>query len=430
MSLPLEFISQMKNQLGSEAEAFFCAMQAPYERGIRMNPIKSAPKPAGIQECIPWAKDAFYLAADSDAGADILHEAGAYYIQEPSAMAPAEVLNAEPDDAVLDLCAAPGGKSTQIAARIENGVLVSNEINLKRAQILSSNIERMGIRHAVVTSASPQELAQKWPQYFDKILVDAPCSGEGMFRRHPETANEWSAASPEGCAQRQKEILDCAARMLKPGGRLVYSTCTFNNREDDGQIQDFLITHPDFETEPFSMPGLEQAKNGMLHIWPHRTRGEGHFIASLRKKNGDYRSLSPMIFPLPTKEDMETTVDFLKNNVMTSEKPNALFMGRTVMAPEKTPPLHGIKVIRAGLHLGERRGRLFIPDHALAMALPCMRTVQLSMESALSYLHGDALPAPTDFRGWCALTYQGLQLGWGKASDGQIKNHYPKGLRK
>ena len=288
----------------------------------------------------------------------------------------------------------------------------------------------MGIRHAVVTSASPQELAQKWSQYFDKILVDAPCSGEGMFRRHPETANEWSAASPEGCAQRQKEILDCAARMLKPGGRLVYSTCTFNNREDDGQIQDFLITHPDFETEPFSMPGLEQAKTGMLHIWPHRTRGEGHFIASLRKKNGDYRSLSPMIFPLPTKEDMKTTVDFLKNNVMTSEKPNALFMGRTVMAPEKTPPLHGIKVIRAGLHLGERRGRLFIPDHALAMALPCMRTVQLSMESALSYLHGDALPAPTDFRGWCALTYQGLQLGWGKASDGQIKNHYPKGLRK
>ena len=235
--LPEAFIARMRTQLGAHADAYFSALEEPYLRGVRLNPRKPV-KPEmldGFGDPVPWnAACGRYLAMDSAAGLDPLHEAGAYYIQEPSAMAPVAILNPQPGERVLDLCAAPGGKSTQIAdALCGEGLLVCNEPVPSRAKILSRNIERMGVPNALVVSADPEKFSPIWPECFDAILVDAPCSGEGMFRRHPETRAEWNESSPAGCASRQRHILAHAVRMLKPGGRLVYSTCTLNHEENE-----------------------------------------------------------------------------------------------------------------------------------------------------------------------------------------------------
>lgn len=277
--LPQAFLSQMAAQLKGEMAAFLRTYDEPYQRGLRVNPWKRPTRlPEDCGERVPWEENGHYLALTSTAGADVLHEAGAWYLQEPSAMLPAAVLNAQPGEHVLDLCAAPGGKSTQSGLRMGGqGVLVCNEPVWERAKILSQNIERMGIPNALVVSAYPDQLAQRWPEAFDAIQVDAPCSGEGMFRRHPETRAEWSPESPAGCAKRQAEILDCAAEMLRPGGRMVYSTCTMNRTENEDTVDAFLSRHADFSAEAFSLPGAD-APDGMLTCYPHRMKGEGHFV--------------------------------------------------------------------------------------------------------------------------------------------------------
>lgn len=261
-ALPPAFVSRMRAQLGEEADAYFAAMEMPCLRGLRLNPQKPVPGAAleavgGVEEPVPWYPAlGRYLRNDSPAGADPLHEAGAYYLQEPSAMAPVSVLSPRPGECVLDLCAAPGGKSTQIAAALAGeGLLVSNEPVPSRAKILSRNIERMGVANALVVSAQPEALAARWGVLFDAVLVDAPCSGEGMFRRHPETRAEWNPASPMGCAERQRRILGCAAAMLRPGGRLVYSTCTLSPEENEETVRWFLREHPDFSAQPFFPAG-------------------------------------------------------------------------------------------------------------------------------------------------------------------------------
>lgn len=275
--LPKPFVEQMAAQLGNELAAFLRTYEEPYLRGIRLNPLKPI-DPAmvpGLGEPVPWEPTGYYLAQDSVAGALPLHEVGAYYVQEPSAMLPAAVLNPQPGETVLDLCAAPGGKSTQLALRMAgHGLLVSNEPVMKRAQILSRNVERMGIPNALVVSAMPRQLADRWPEGFDAIQVDAPCSGEGMFRRHPETREEWTAESPAGCAKRQAEILDCAAEMVRPGGRIVYSTCTMNPVENEDTVAAFCQRHSDFVPAAFALPGAD-APSGMLTCYPHRMRGRG-----------------------------------------------------------------------------------------------------------------------------------------------------------
>ena len=429
MNWPVEFEAQMRDMLGAEAAAFFDALQAPYFRGVRMNKRKKAALPDGTLDAVPWAENAYYLALDSLAGASIQHTAGAFYLQEPSAMAAAAALNVQENDIVLDLCAAPGGKSTQMAARLTGGTLIANEINPARAQVLSSNIERLGIPNAIVTSAAPETLAARWKNVFDKILVDAPCSGEGMFRRHPEAVQEWTPQSPEGCAARQRGILEAAAQMLRSGGRMVYSTCTFNRLENDAQIARFLEAHPEFSLVPFALNGLPPAKDGTLHIWPHQVRGEGHFVALLEKE-GTPEKRTSWCCPQPTKDERLLAEQFLTENVKVPHTANGVFAGRIVEAPAFLPPLDKIKVLRLGLHLGTLKGKTFLPDHALAVSDGFLQDVPLSKEQALSYLHGEALPAPDTLRGFVTLSFEGLPLGFGKASDGQIKNHYPKGLRK
>jgi len=352
-------------------------------------------------------------------------------------MAAAAAPHPSPGEKVLDLCAAPGGKSTQLAAYLQGkGLLVCNEPVPGRAQILSRNIERMGVRNAVVTSALPEELSPRWPGFFDKILVDAPCSGEGMFRRHPETRLEWNAGSPEGCAQRQMQILRHAAKMLRPGGLLAYSTCTFNALENEGVIQAFLREHPEFSLHPFTLPGMPPS-TGMHRLWPHLVRGEGHFVALMQKAEDalvesipKYRESKSVLRPL-TKPEIAYSQGFLGMYFDDPPVPNAFFAARIVMRPDFLPPLEGIKVLRLGLHLGLIKGKdIFAPDHALSLALPCRYGIDVDEKQARAYQNGQVLAVDERLNLWFTPRYQGLQLGWGKASQGQLKNHYPKGLRR
>ena len=431
-TLPKAFVDRMAAQLGDELPAFLRTYDEPYQRGLRLNPMKpvdAAVLPEGMLEPGPWEPTGCYLSMDSRAGADILHEAGAWYLQEPSAMIPAAVLNAQPGERVLDLCAAPGGKTTQLGLRMQGqGMLVCNEPIRDRAKILSRNVERMGLSNAIVVSAWPEELAKAWPGAFDAIQCDAPCSGEGMFRRHPETRDEWNAESPEGCAKRQGDILDSAAIMLRPGGRLVYSTCTLNKIENEGVIEAFLSRHDDYMLEAFELPGLS-APAGMLTVYPHRVKGEGHFVASLRRK-GNEAAVWKTAVPkecVPDKTAMKTLQAFLPG-----AQANLCFGGELRYCPD-FPDLSkakGVSVLRSGLHLGTLKGKVFIPDHAWAVsnAAPAVNRVHLTEAEARLYLNGQVIPAQG--KGWVLACYAGLPLGWGKVSEGMMKNHYPKGLRR
>lgn len=444
-ALPPAFVSRMRAQLGEEADAYFAAMEMPCLRGLRLNPQKPVSGAAleavgGVEEPVPWYPAlGCYLRNDSPAGTDPLHEAGAYYLQEPSAMAPVSVLSPRPGECVLDLCAAPGSKSTQIAAALAGeGLLVSNEPVPSRAKILSRNIERLGVPNALVVSAQPEALAARWGVLFDAVLVDAPCSGEGMFRRHPETRAEWNPASPMGCAERQRRILGCAAAMLRPGGRLVYSTCTLSPEENEETVRWFLREHPDFSAQPFSLSGdygTLDAPEGMLRLYPHRVRGEGHFVACLRRA-GDAPAANLM---RPAAERLSLPAPAVCAAYSAFAAPlrglpaaNAQLGDALLSAPD-LPPLDGVRVLRAGVQLGTLKGKVFAPDHALAMCLSpaCgLPVLALDRAGALRYQSGEALPAPENMSGWALAVYEGLVLGFGKASGGQFKNHYPKGLRR
>lgn len=442
-ALPPAFAQRMKQQLGAEAEAYFTAMAAPYVRGLRLNPRKPG-CPAlvkGLLDPIPWEPNGYFLSQASPAGNHPLHEAGAYYLQEPSAMAPARLLSPQPGEKVLDLCAAPGGKSTQLADMLgPAGLLCCNEPVLSRAQVLSRNLERMGIANALVVSADPDQLARAWANAFDAVLVDAPCSGEGMFRRHPETRLEWREVSPASCALRQRRILESAYSMLKPGGRLVYSTCTFSPQENEDAIAAFLAAHPDLTSGSFSVPAGDgsslHAQDGMLRLYPHRIQGEGHFIALLTKNGRSLASARLTEFHPPghrlQKPPSALTAAYSAfQNGCPLPPGNAIF-GDTLLHAPPLPPLDGIRVLRAGLHLGQLKGKHFFPDHALAMGLPLpFPSASLSLEEARLYQRGEALALKGSTPGGFALaTYEGLTLGFGKASDGHLKNHYPKGLRR
>ncbi|MBQ8535847.1 MAG: RsmB/NOP family class I SAM-dependent RNA methyltransferase [Clostridia bacterium] len=429
-TLPQTFIDQMAEALKEELPAFLASYDEPYYRGLRINSFKQPLK--GLEEWvkdmegqIPWEAEGRYLAMASQAGSHPLHEAGAYYLQEPSAMIPAAVLSPRPGERVLDLCAAPGGKSTQLAIRLQGkGLLVSNEPVSSRAQVLSRNMERLGVPNGLVVSAMPAALSQRWPKFFDAVMVDAPCSGEGMFRRHPETRAEWTPQSPQGCAKRQQEILWEAAKMVRPGGRLCYATCTLNQIENDGVVEAFLQAHPDFEMTPFALPGLPE-NNGSLHIYPHRIKGEGHFVALFARKG--------------VEERMEAASSGLKRPTAVHQKALKEFhpalkadgmLGETLFSLPEWPDVTGVKVLRAGVHLGQLKGKVFVPDHALALAYgqeTVFAHLDADLNQAQTYLRGETFPAAG--KGWQVLCLDGVALGWIKVSENTAKNHYPKGLR-
>ena len=455
-TLPEAYIAQMKRLLGEAGFfAYEQSLSQPVTRALRVNlllrPDGSLPCPVeGVGERVPWAKGCYFVEGDAHPGLSPLHEGGLFYLQEPSALSAVSVLAPQPGERVLDLCAATGGKSTQIAGLMQGrGLLVCNEPVPSRAQILSRNVERMGVRNAIVTSAMPAQLAPRFPAFFDRILVDAPCSGEGMFRRQPEARDEWSAGSPRGCADRQLEILEAAAKMLAPGGALVYSTCTFNDTENEGVLARFTAAHPEFALEAFELPGLPSGSRGYVHLYPHEIRGEGHFVSLLRK--------APDAPGAPENEEKpRRAVKPARGRGEQAKKAQqpAIAVPEDVLAPgvsfdrlhaaggslwalpeglDDLSRLDGLRVLRTGLLLAHAEGRRAEPDHALAMALtPCeaARTAELDEAQALAYQAGETLNLGDLEPGYTLLTLCGVSLGFGKQAGGVMKNHYPKGLRR
>ena len=428
--LPEAFLQRMEAQLGSEYPAFLESLERPRAVALRFNPMKGErPVLPFVGAPVPWEPEGFYYDPETRPGLHVYHEAGVYYLQEASAMAPVALLDPKPGERVCDLCAAPGGKTTQIAGRmLGRGFLVCNEINPKRAKILSRNIERMGVANALVTNEHPETLASRFPGFFDRVLVDAPCSGEGMFRKEEAAVTDWSQETVQMCARRQREILDSAARLVRPGGRLVYSTCTFAPEEDEETVAAFLEAHPEFTPEPVEAPWFVPGENASYRMWPHKLLGEGHFAAVLRKTQGE----SGEVPACPGEKCPKAWESFAKELDITLPEGKAVSFGQSLYwAPMELPELNRLKVLRPGLELGtERKGR-FEPAHALALWLKtCAVTESFPPESPemKAYLHGDVVPSGK--RGWCLVQAGGYAIGWGKGDGSVLKNHYPKGLRR
>ena len=428
--LPEAFLERMKAQLGAEYGQFLASLERPRAVALRFNPLKGErPDLPFVGQPVPWEPEGVYYDPEARPGLHVYHEAGVYYLQEASAMAPVALLDPQPGERVCDLCAAPGGKTTQIAGRMRGrGFLLCNEINPKRAKILSRNIERMAVANALVTNEHPETLAQRFPGFFDRVLVDAPCSGEGMFRKEEAAVTDWSEETVAMCARRQGEILHSAAKLVRPGGYLVYSTCTFAPAEDEGVVAAFLEAHPEFTPEPVEAPWFAPGENASYRMWPHKLLGEGHFAAVLRKTGGETEDI-----PLEANEKLPKQWDsFAKELNITLPAGKAVCFGQSLFwAPEEMPEIRKLKVLRPGLELGNVKKDRFEPAHALALWLKECANVQdygPDSEEIRDYLHGDVVPSGV--KGWCLVRAGGYSIGWGKGDGRVLKNHYPKGLRR
>lgn len=514
--LPEAFLERMDRLLGEEYQEFIESYGNDRVQGLRFNPLKWGDEEegeewkeyvAGIEKKfglrkIPWTKEGYYYQGDARPGKHPLHQAGAYYIQEPSAMAAVELLNPGPGERILDLCAAPGGKTTQIAGRMKQaGLLVSNEIHPARARILSQNVERMGIGNAVVTNQDSRTLSARFPEFFHRILVDAPCSGEGMFRKDEEARREWSPEHVRLCARRQEEILEDAAGMLESGGRLVYSTCTFSPEENEGSIREFLKRHREFSLEEELPEGFSSFGHGRpdwiedgvgelsktFRIWPHRTEGEGHFLAVLRKNGPEDRKEPSTGRECLTGEKLfsgqcpkegrgafekgkkksgtaseawetwrrfaetELSLSFADKDRQTAESEKSvletgvpvMFGEQLYLIPPEMKDMSGLKVLRPGLHLGEVKKNRFEPSHSLALYLKKQQVkqwIRLDADGPLieKYLSGQAMDggslkgagASELKKGWVLILADNCSAGWAKLAGNTLKNHYPKGLRR
>ncbi len=562
MSLDKLFENRIRAILGDEFEAFEKALESEPVKAIRINPLKMSGNSAGsgaddtesvpevdgaaikaeaqkvLETCssemtdsILWEPNGFSYEGGTP-GKHPYHEAGVYYIQEPSAMSPVSYLDPKPGEKILDLCAAPGGKSTQIAGRMKGeGILITNEIDKKRAQILSLNVERCGIRNALVTNMKPEQLSEVFEGYFDKILVDAPCSGEGMFRKNDEAVSNWSMENVELCADRQTRILEEAVKMLAPGGRLVYSTCTFAPEEDELQAARLLrmgLKPVEIELYEGMVPGnfgnigkvfggacdetgfgnSDDVEGGSGHgfifdkeiadtipnctarLWPHKVKGEGHFLAVFEKdgdislntglygvngkvrvvKQGDVDAFAD--FAEATLKDVqivdESDISVESSNMSESEEATTkkqkgkdknkankknkkggkgalkltgslngtlfMFGEQLYLAPEGMPGINGLTVMRPGLHLGTMKKDRFEPSHSLALTLSNNEVINSydiasDTSEAMKFIGGESLRVPGLDNGWYLITTDGYSLGWSKYAGGTLKNHYPKGLR-
>ena len=460
MNLPIEFEKKMKAFLGDEWDDFLYSYDNNRFQALRFNTLKvQSPEERmrilktlkiSSDKKVSWADEAYYFDENVRPGKHPYHEMGLYYIQEPSAMSAAALLAPKPGMRVLDLCAAPGGKSTQLATYLgDSGLLVSNEINTQRSRILSQNIERMGIKNAIVTNEDSFVLASHFPGFFNAIQVDAPCSGEGMFRKLPEAIEQWSMENVAICAARQKEILDNAAVMLKPGGTIVYSTCTFSKEENEDVIEYFLERHPDFTLEE------------MERFWPHKVDGEGHFVAKLvrrgcvdtdlkadrkTKKNKNSKNRKNETKPALTKENMKLLSEFLDETIsedMAAWIKNSrlvMFGEQLYRLPDMEVDIKGLKVQRAGLHIGEFKKQRFEPSHSLALALKlseAKNVVKLTWDDpqTTGFFNGQSVMLSDEQtaeckKGWALVCVDGYPAGWGKVNGAQVKNHYPKENRK
>ncbi len=446
--LPSAFVDRMKDMLGQEEfEAYLASFDHPAERAFRINTDKisladfAAVNPFPSQP-IPYVPTGYYVTYDK-IGHHPFHHAGMIYVQDPGAMATAECLDIQPDWWVLDLCAAPGGKTSQIKNKLgPNGLLIANEIIPSRCKILTGNVERLGFTNMATTCLDPARLAALFPQTFDLIMVDAPCSGEGMFRKDDTAIREWSQENVLRCAARQKEILDRAVAALRPGGMIVYATCTFSLEENEMVVDHILKKYSYFSLEPVTEAVGAHTCDGIafdgchcqnLHdcrrFYPHKSRGEGQFMALLRdtRPQGVRPSLSrPTERPDPivTAFLQDTLVDYHPSLVST-------YNGNPVYAPPLLPLGKGVAFC-SGVTVGEIRKNYLQPHHQFFMAMGShfKRQIELAPDDRrLSrYLHGEEIDVDCQ-NGWAVITTCGCTVGGVKVSNGRAKNHYPKGLR-
>ena len=472
--IPLAFLERMSRLLGDEYPAFLASYTKAPTIGLRINTLKITPEKFRSLikfplDPISWSPAGFRLCNEVLTGRHIYFAAGLYYLQEPSAMGVAELLSPQPGERVLDLCAAPGGKTTHAAALMKNeGLLVANEIHPKRAWDLAENMERCGVRNALITNETPKQLINVFSGYFDKVVVDAPCSGEGMFRKSERARSEWSLDLVNGCANRQYSILEDAALLLRSGGKLVYSTCTFSPEENEEVLSRFLSTHPDFDLLEHPIidgfyPGRpdwvrEEFKptsilNRAIRLWPHHIKGEGHFIAILMRCGSSADESTPLRISEKSKgfrsrkqgRDQKmhhNNQDILKffhifcNSIGFVSPPDSelIVIGTYLyQISSNLPDLQGLKVIHPGWWLGSFKKGRFEPSHALALGL---RVEQINNRISFNiedphienYLRGESFPSQGS-NNWVLVDVNGFPIGWGKRVQGVLKNYYPIGLR-
>lgn len=447
MNLPQEFTDRMKKLLGEEDFIQYeKSLTEPRYHGLRVNTLKMTPEefeqisPFDLTK-IPWCSNGFYYKKEENPARHPYYHAGLYYIQEPSAMTPASFLPVEPGDKVLDLCAAPGGKTTELGAKLKGkGVLVSNDISISRTKALLHNIELNGIPNIVVLSEDPSKLTGKFHSYFDKILVDAPCSGEGMFRKDPLMVREWSPDKVEKYSTIQKEIILEAAKMLKPGGMMIYSTCTFAPEENEQTIEYLLETFDEFSLvdlplydgfdqghPQWSKTGREDLKK-CRRLWPHRIKGEGHFVALLQKDPACHPKKMRTYAYHPSKMVPELR-DFLKEvNLDLDEKRIEIHDDRVYYMPEELPDIKGLRIVRAGLFLGNLKKKRFEPSQPLAMSFAPgegFRRISFHIEDErlIRYLKCETINVEGE-DGNVLVCVENQPLGFGKVNHGVLKNKY------
>lgn len=459
MELPVAFCEEMKRILGDEYEEYLASMEDSRKYGLRVNTAKISVEefekiaPFSLTK-IPYVDNGFYYDSDLQPAKHPYYFAGLYYLQDPSAMTPASRLPVEEGDVVLDLCAAPGGKATELAAKLKGtGLLIANDISSKRAKALLKNIELFGVENSFIVTEYPKKLQEYFTGFFDKILIDAPCSGEGMFRKEPSMVKAWEQNGPEFYAKLQEEILEQALPMLKPGGYLLYSTCTFSPLEDEGTVEKILSM--DENMELVSMKGYENFTEGKpeligssdenirkcIRIFPHKLDGEGHFLALFHKKDRE-----GAILPRYQErrkglkgEEKRLFEEFSQNLNRTFESHRLESKnGMLYYMPEELPQMRGLRFLRSGLFLGEMKKNRFEPSQSLAMAL-AMREykncLNLSTDDnrVTRYLKGETLTLTAEEStledGWQLVCVDGYSLGWGKKNKGILKNKYHSGWR-
>ena len=457
MKLPEEFRQKMQRLMDQEEYETF---MRELKRKVMIQSLRVNTKKITVAEFlrifpheltpVPWCAEGFYLPKGFKASKHPYYYAGLYYLQDPSSMLPVVAMAPQPGERILDLCSAPGGKATQIgAATADQSFLVLNDINPKRTKALLKNVENFGLKNIVVTNNQPQELAAVFPGYFDRVLVDAPCSGEGMFRREPRLRIAWRRDyHPKVCTPIQADLLNYAAQMVAPGGRLVYSTCTFSPEENELQVKDFLARHPDFNLVGIDLEGVSPGRVAWAgdaelekvgRIWPHLSRGEGQFAAVLVKTTAGTRVDGvPFVHSDPAAANLKPFWDFCAEVGITPPPGRFLQKGDDLLLlPAELPDLGGLNVVRLGLFLGELRYGRFIPAHPLALALErqqAKRQIELPSTSTevIKYLKGDTLLAAETTpsgNGWILVTTDGFPLGWAKRVGNLVKNYYPPAWR-
>jgi 16S rRNA C967 or C1407 C5-methylase (RsmB/RsmF family)/NOL1/NOP2/fmu family ribosome biogenesis protein len=472
--LPGAFEARMRELLGPEAPAFFDTYRRPAQRAVRANPLKldpaALPGLLGIPpDPVPWCPEAWFLPEGVRVGDTLAHAAGLCYVQEPSALAVGEALDVRPGQRVLDLAAAPGGKTTLVAGRLgDDGLVVANEVERGRVQALADNLDRWGSPRTVLAGETVARLAEALPGAFDRVLLDAPCSGEGLFRRNPAAAAQWRPGHVAGSAERQRGLLAGAARLVRPGGVLVYSTCTFAPEENEQQVAGFIAANQGWELLPIAphpgftpgrpdwAPGGPPELTRTVRLWPHHLRGEGHYIAKLARRpeglptqgppaapapgeSGTFpaRSRAPRRGTVPDQEHGDARVSttpawkaFVADALERDPGEVTVVGERAYLVPDPEVAGAGVRLVRPGLLLGRARPGRFEPAHALGMAgvVAARRVRAVDDREAAAWVRGETLgwdgPA-----GWALVTWNGWSLGWGRAAAGTLKNHYPKGLR-